>query len=190
MRDTTDRVRFRTLRESVDCERIRRSPRGDSSLKCLRGGEPRCITRLGQESPSRVGTQGGIPEAVTPSSPYPSVYNSELRDGKDLSAPRLHCHTLPAILSPFPKQRLTQQCWWWKRFWLKTRRSGHGGSQAGTVGSCRRGRWQSWAAPEWWLSGGIPSRQASNLVPSQDSSLPGSSTRSEASSPAPPLALF
>lgn len=37
MRDSTDRVRFRMLRESVDWDRIRRSPRGDSSLKCLRG---------------------------------------------------------------------------------------------------------------------------------------------------------
>ena len=46
MRDSTDSVRFRMLRESVDCERIRRSPRGDSSLKCLRGVEPGCIIRL------------------------------------------------------------------------------------------------------------------------------------------------
>ena len=46
MRDSTDSVRLRMLRESVDCERIRRSPRGDSSLKCLRGVEPGCITRL------------------------------------------------------------------------------------------------------------------------------------------------
>lgn len=46
MRDSTDSVRFRMLRESVDCERIRRSPSGDSSLKCLRGMEPGCITRL------------------------------------------------------------------------------------------------------------------------------------------------
>lgn len=35
MRDSTDRVRLRMLRESVDWDRIRRSPSGDSSLKCL-----------------------------------------------------------------------------------------------------------------------------------------------------------
>lgn len=44
IRDSTDRVRFRMLRESVDWERIRRSPRGDSSLKCLKEVEAVYIT--------------------------------------------------------------------------------------------------------------------------------------------------
>lgn len=35
MRDSTDRARLRMLSESVDWDRIRRSPSGDSSLKCL-----------------------------------------------------------------------------------------------------------------------------------------------------------
>ncbi len=54
---------------------------------------------LGKRSLPRWGTKARIPEAIPPSSPYLSVYHSELRDGKDLSAPRLHCHTLPAWLS-------------------------------------------------------------------------------------------
>lgn len=52
-----------------------------------------------------------------------------------------------------PPRRLTPQCWWWRRSWPGTGTSGHGGSRAGTAGSCRRGRWRSSGAPASWLWG-------------------------------------
>lgn len=139
IRDSTDRVRFRMLRESVDWERIRRSPRGDSSLKCLKEVEAIYIT------PTRAG--GPFP-GWAPKNSYSvfkfifhiAVSSSEFMERSDA--------LLPGPL--FPKQKLTQQCWWWKHSWPKTRRSGHAVNLGGTAESCQKGRWRRLVAL-WWL---------------------------------------
>lgn len=37
--------------------------------------------------------------------------------------------------------KLTLQCCWWRHSWTEIGRSDHGGIPAGSVGSCRKGRW-------------------------------------------------
>lgn len=105
------------------------------------GEGDRSSPRRGQDGPPRCGAGA---EGRPPASPTACLYL--------WTSGRSPPPTLCPLRAPSPR-RLTPQCWWWRRSWLTTGRSGRAGSPAGTGGSCRRGRWRSSAAPAWWLRG-------------------------------------
>lgn len=105
------------------------------------GEGDRSSPRRGQDGPPRCGAGA---EGWPPASPTACLYL--------WTSGRSPPPTLCPLRAPSPR-RLTPQCWWWRRSWLTTGRSGRAGSPAGTGGSCRRGRWRSSAAPAWWLRG-------------------------------------